>query len=663
VNTQTTASKRKMSNGSRRRWAIVAPLDFRLVGRMLLHAACVGAAAGLCGCLFVTGCLWVQHWVLEIGVGYRGLQAYGERATSSGEPSVLHPWRLLFVPALGAGLGALCCAWAPEARGGGGGNAMIRAFHLSAAQVRLRVLLVRALASMAALGSGASGGAEGPTMQMGSVIGCSVARLLRLEARERRILYIAGVAAGMSAVFRTPLGAAMLAIEILYRDDFEAEALVPAISASVVGYGVSVSLLGESMPLFGPLPHFSFHPTELPLYAVMALCVAAVAVLFVSCLHAVHHAFSGLAGPYWCKPVLGGLGLGAIALLTVLYTGEFLGPANQPKAFGLGVLGSGYGDLQLILGMPTGGIGLPTWNQPLPGGWHTVGILLVLLLLKLVATCLSVGSGASAGDFAPSLVLGGLAGGAFGHAAAALTGDPSLHPAAFALVGMATFYGGIAHAPVSALLMACELAGSYDLLVPLMLCESIAFLALRNVSLYPAQLPSLRDSPAHRHAPPTDRLTRLCVADVFVPPAPCAQICFDLQTPVGTLLEAAAQQVADVSQGSQRPPDTLAVRNEEGLVVGCIPIALLHRSVAQGRGQHTVAADLMLPLPAALRLQLHTPLQQACASMVQLGCHAALVVDVQGQMLGFLHASDMLQLPLLHQNLKPTVPAGQAASG
>jgi CIC family chloride channel protein len=499
VKTPSTRLRTRFPGRTRRQWALRAPLDFRLVGRMLLHAACVGAAAGLCGCLFVTGCHWVQHWVLDVGVGYHGLLAYGERTTDDLTSSPLHRWALLCVPALGALVGALCCAWTPEARGGGGGNAMIKAFHEAAAQVRFRVLLTRALASMAALCSGASGGAEGPTMQMGSVIGCSVARLLRLDSRERRILYLAGVAAGMAAVFRTPLGAAMLAVEVVYRDDFEAEALVPAISASVVGYGVAVSLLGESTPLFGPLPHFSFRPTELPLYALMALCVAGVAAIFVTCLHAAHDGFARLGGPYWCKPALGGLGLGALALLAMAYTDRFLEPSSQTETFGLGLLGSGYGDLQLILGMPAAGPELPAWGSPLPGGWHTVGILLVLLALKLVATCLSVGSGASAGDFAPSLVLGGLAGGAFGHAVATLTGDPSVHPAAYALVGMATFYGGIAHAPVSALLMACELAGSYDLLVPLMLCESIAFSALRNVSLYPAQLPCLRDSPAHQH--------------------------------------------------------------------------------------------------------------------------------------------------------------------
>ena len=96
-------------------------------------------------------------------------------------------------------------------------------------------------------------------------------------------------------------------------------------------------------------------------------------------------------------------------------------------------------------------------------------------------------------------MIGGLFGGAFGRAAQLLLDDPRIDPGAFALVGMGTFYGGIAHVPLSSLVLVCELAGSYDLLVPLMLAEGIAFVALRRKSLYEAQLPTQRDSPAHQH--------------------------------------------------------------------------------------------------------------------------------------------------------------------
>jgi CIC family chloride channel protein len=135
-------------------------------------------------------------------------------------------------------------------------------------------------------------------------------------------------------------------------------------------------------------------------------------------------------------------------------------------------------------------------------------LLLAVAAAKVVASALTIGSGAAAGDFAPSLAIGGLVGAAFGHAARGLLGDPSIHPAAFALVGMGTFYGGVAHTPLSALVLVAELAGSYDLLVPMMLAIGIAYIALRRVTLYPAQVPSRSASAAHRIGKPSEPLLR-----------------------------------------------------------------------------------------------------------------------------------------------------------
>jgi CIC family chloride channel protein len=116
-----------------------------------------------------------------------------------------------------------------------------------------------------------------------------------------------------------------------------------------------------------------------------------------------------------------------------------------------------------------------------------VQLLLLLGLIKMLATSFTVGSGGSAGVFGPTLTIGALLGGAFGRAAQLVTSEPSLDPGAFALVGMATFWGGLAHCPLAALVLTCELAGSYDLLVPLMLSSAVAFVALQNHSLYATQ--------------------------------------------------------------------------------------------------------------------------------------------------------------------------------
>ncbi|HYP89393.1 MAG TPA: chloride channel protein, partial [Polyangiaceae bacterium] len=222
-----------------------APLDLRIVGRTLLQAALVGVAAGIAGALFFSGLEYFQRFALELLAGYTPLRADGESFAASEAVRTFRPWLLVLLPAVGG----LCCGLltllAPEVRGGGG-DAMIEAFHHGDGAIRPRVIGVKALASMFTLGTGGAGGREGPTMQIGGALGSWVAGLLRVSARERRILMVAGVAAGISAVFRTPLGAALLAVEVLYKDGFESDALIPSVLASVVAYSVIISIFGQS---------------------------------------------------------------------------------------------------------------------------------------------------------------------------------------------------------------------------------------------------------------------------------------------------------------------------------------------------------------------------------------------------------------------------------
>ena len=444
------------------------PLDLRILGRTLLQSAVVGLGAGIIGAGFFAAVEVVQRLFLEILCGYLVLRAHGEKFLPPIEGVHFRPWLLWIVPALGAAAGGwLTARFAPECRGGGG-DAAIEAFHHQGGFIRRRVLWVKAAASILTLGSGGSGGREGPTMQIGAALGSTISELLRLGARERRILLIAGIAAGMSAVFRTPLGAALLAVEVLYRDDFESDALIPAVLASVVAYSVVISIFGEQT-LFAHAAKYPFYPAHLPLYGLLAICVAFLATGFVAMLRWVQRVSSRLPVPIWIRPGVGGLALGIIATPLIIIVGRMVGVPGQ----GLGVLGGGYGAAQLAI----------TGSQWVPEGtWLTVGVLLLLCVGKMVASSLTIGSGGSAGDFAPSLVIGALFGGAFGRIVALVLNDPRIDPGAFALVGMGTFYGGIAHVPLSSLVLVCELAGSYDLLVPLMLAEGIAFVLLRRRS-------------------------------------------------------------------------------------------------------------------------------------------------------------------------------------
>lgn len=584
-----------------------APIDLRLLGRTLLHAAVVGAAAGLLGSLFYLALEHTQLLLLHDLAGYHALRAYGERPLGApGRP--FRPWLLWLIPAVGALLGGLLAAtFAPETQGGGG-DAMIEAFHRKGGVIRRRVVLVKGLASMLTLGAGGSGGREGPTMQIGAAIGSLVGRYLKVEARERRILLVAGCAAGMSAVFRTPLGAALIAVEILYRDDFESDALIPALLASVVSYSIFISFFGEST-LFAHAAHYALVPRQLPLYAAMAVVVALAASAFISTLRLVQRTSARWPIPAWGRPAIGGLGVGVLATVVVVVIGPRIDEVGQ----GFGILGGGYGAAQLAI---VGG----GW---LPAGWRAVELLLVLGILKIIVTSLTVGTGGSAGDFGPSLVMGGLFGGAFGYAAQLLTHDPNLDPGAFALVGMGTFYGGIAHVPVSSLVMVCELAGSYELMVPLMLAEGIAFVALRNRSLYPAQVPSKRESPAHAQEVAIDLLSRRSVAEVL--DRARAFVTFVAKTDTRTVR----------SEATRHPWQTIfPVLADDGALLGVIdPGVLRMLGEEHDLDAVAVAADVMRP-PCGIEIA--ATLRDALERMIELGVRELPVLDGRGRLAGLL---------------------------
>jgi chloride channel protein, CIC family len=602
---------RRLLSGAR------APIDLQILGRVLLHAALVGAAAGLLGSLFFTGVEAVQRISLETWAGYIPLRAGGERILGEMPgPVPFRPWLLCVIPAAGALLGGAISAWlAPETRGGGS-DSIIAAFHRNGGRVRKRVAFVKAVVSILTLGTGGSGGREGPTMQMGGALGSLVGQLLRVTDRERRILLVAGTAAGMAAVFRTPLGAALLAVEVLHRDDFETDALVPSILASVVAYSVFITFFGEST-LFTHAPSYPFIPQHLPLYALLAVGISIVASVFLSTMRQVQAITRDLRVPGWCKPGLGGLALGLFATPIIVFIGPHLGQTGQ----GLGILGGGYGAAQLA-------ISGADW---FPLGWRGVELLALLGGVKIIATCLTVGTGGSAGDFGPSLVIGAIFGAAFGRAAQVLLHDPRIDPGAFALVGMATFYGGLAHVPIASLVMTCELAASYDLLVPLMLAEGIAFVALRNRTLYEAQVPTKRDSPAHREDLIFDVLTGLRVGDVLARDRDHAS--FEARTPAREVVEKAAATAWQ---------DVFPVLDEGGKLVGVVLSDVLRTIAANpDLGDLAIAHDLMVP-PVSVKDT--DDLQRALDAILAHGVRELVVTDDQGRIVGLLDEADITRV-------------------
>lgn len=450
--------------------------------RLLLLAVLVGIVAGCGALLFYLAANAVDHLMLG--------QLGNYRPPHEGNPGVVDMpfidnlgmnfrWLLFLLPALGGLVsGWLVYTFAPEAEGHGT-DGVLEAFHRKGGVIRGRVPLIKAIASVATIGTGGSAGREGPIAQIGAGFGSFIATRLKLSTIDRRILLLAGMAGGIGATFRSPLGGALFAVEVLYRDpEFEHEGLIPCIISSIVAYSLFGALTGWD-PLLAT-PHFRFdNPYELLLFGALGLACALLGVVYVKIFYGLRELFKRLPLPNWQKPAIGGLALGLLAMLV-------------PQ-----VLGSGYG-----------------WVQAALYGKMALWVMLVIALAKILATSLTISSGGSGGVFAPSLVIGAMLGGAFGASAEILFPVLTQDPRAYVLIGMAGFFAGVANAPIATLIMVSELTGNYGLLAPLMLVCVVAMLTRRKNSIYEKQLPGRFDSPAHLGDYVIDVLEGLTVGDL-----------------------------------------------------------------------------------------------------------------------------------------------------
>ena len=486
-------------------------LELRTVSRWVGLGLVVGVGAGLGAAGFFVGMDYIRHLMFAVAGNLALLEPQGEHSLfESVVDGDLRLWVVVLTPALGGLLsGLLVFRFAPEAEGHGT-DALIESFHHQRGHIRKRIPVIKAVASVILIGTGGSAGREGPIAQIGAGFGSFLATTMRLSPRERRLLLIAGAAGGIGAIFRTPLGAALFVVEVLYRDDFEVDGLVPAVLSSVVAYSVFTMIFGEGN-IFVTEANYHFDPRQLPFYLVMAVFASLVGVLYIKVFYGLRdRVFAPLRIPRAVKTMIGGLLVGLLFLLA-------------PQS-----LGAGYGWLQEVL--------LPH-SKHFPPSWSTAGFLLAIALLKVLTTSLSISSGGSGGVFGPSVVIGGMVGGAFGVVFHLLVPGIVPQPGAFVIVGMACFFGGVAHAPISSLVMASEMTNSYDLLVPIMLAEAVTFVMVNRWTLYERQVPTRRDSPAHGAEFVSDLLQNIRVVEVFNPKVPHAVV--SASTPLPELLRQA----------------------------------------------------------------------------------------------------------------------------
>ena len=450
------------------------------MAKWLAYGVLIGVASGLGAIVFeygLEGTTYIfVHRVLE-----HHPPAAGVNNTSPGAYPVGGRWLLFLVPVFGALVsGFLVYTFAPEAEGHGT-DAVVRSFHRQDGRVRHRVPIIKSIASMLVIGTGGSAGREGPIAQIGSGVGSWLAEVFHLSARDRRLMLLAGMAGGIGAIFRAPLGGAIFACEVLYRDtDIETEAAIPCMVSSIVAYSVFYGVTGKSV-LFATESYRFDSLVELGLYALLGVACAVVGVFYVWVLYAGRDKlFRRIPLPRILRTALGGLLLGTLAFFV-------------PE-----ILSGGYGYVQQAI------------NNDLP-----LKLMGVLVLAKILATTFTISSGGSGGVFGPSLFIGAMVGGVCGDLFADFWPKLDLvNPSAFVLVGMGGFFAGIAKVPLAALIMVAEMTGSYGLLVPMMLVCTITYVCTARTHLYEEQVRSRIDSPVHRGEMQVDLLDGLFVKEL-----------------------------------------------------------------------------------------------------------------------------------------------------
>ncbi len=448
--------------------------EFRYLRKWSVVATLIGVIAGIGAIAFYELLNLGTELFLGHAAGFFPPEAgKGLHETLSWTPPD-NPLLLIPVITLGGLLsGILVFSLAPEAEGHGT-DAAIRAFHREGGKIRRRIPLVKMAASVLTISTGGSAGREGPIAQIGAGFGSFIADVFRLNERDRRIALAVGIGAGVGSIFKAPLGGALLSTEILYRQDFEKEALIPSVMASVVGYSI-FSLYDGFSPVFAAQP-YQWSLAQIPLYMLLGAACAAVGILYIKAFYSTKALFDRLRIKRHFKPAIGAFAVGVLAVVLM----ELMPQAEG--AAGLGALGMGYGFIQLAL-----------YNS-LP-----LEVMFVLIFAKIATTSLTIGSGGSGGVFAPGMVIGAMVGGTVGALFAELF--PWLVPPdavpAFVIIGMMALFGGVSKAPIAVLIMVSEMTGDYSLLFPAMIAIVGSYSLTGRHSIYREQVPTRIHSPAH----------------------------------------------------------------------------------------------------------------------------------------------------------------------
>lgn len=371
-------------------------------------------------------------------------------------------YRRLLLPVLGGVIvGPMIYFFAREARGHGVPEVMIAVITRNSI-IRPIVVVVKALASAVSISTGGSVGREGPIVQIGAAIASTTGQLLRLHPVQLKTLVGCGVAAGISATFNAPIAGTLFALELIV-SDFGLTSFTPILVSAVAATAVTRHFHGNIIEF--TLPQFTMVSTwEFAFYLILGLIAGVVGSIFSRSIYRADDLLEKTKIPQWIRPAFGGLLVGITALI-------------YPH-----IMGVGYDTIRVLF-----------------DGQLTLQVMASLVVLKILATSVTIGSGGSGGVFAPSLFIGAMLGGAFGTVINYILPDITASTGAYALVGMAAVNGACTLAPLSAIIILFELTNEYGIILPLMFTVVMATFISRKISAESIYTEKLRRKGINAH--------------------------------------------------------------------------------------------------------------------------------------------------------------------
>jgi CIC family chloride channel protein len=509
--------------------------------QFLILAAAVGAAGAL------------------VNAAFRELLGLSQRAFASGAGSLFEPigpslWWIVVIatPALGGlAVGALGRATKTDI-GGYGLPAFLEKVNLRSGEIDVRSTLLRTCAAALTLGSGGSAGVEGPIASLGGGMAAWIGRARRLVGERLRVMIACGSSAAVAAAYGAPIAGVFFTQEIVLAGNYDVQNFVRVVVAAGSATVVARAIRGDA-PMF-EAPQFVLESSsEVLHYLLLGLLCGLLGAWFSRIYFWTHKRFAASSIPPIYRPALGGALVGVLAIPAV------------------GVLGTGHEVIEDLL------------HRTGAAGWSVIGGLAVLLVAKIVATSVTIGSGGAGGVFGPSLCFGALLGAILGGAADLWRPEASASPAHYSMVGMGAFLAATVRAPLTSIFLVFEMTGSSSTAVlPTLVAVAAALFVARRLERYSIDEAALAERGVHL----AQGRDSLALSNVTVRSAMRAGF-------EGVPASATAPDLHTLISASSSSAFVVVDENDEMIgILSLQDLRVLDAKTAEALGALTIAADL-----------------------------------------------------------------------